>query len=188
YDAGTVLELFDIQVAKNPDATAIISDDATLNYRELDERANRLANYLRKLGVGPDQCVGLCLERGLEMMLGVLGILKAGSAYVPLDPSYPAERLQFMLSDSKCSALLTTEALSQNIPRTSARLICLDVDSKSIERESVEPIDISLRGENLAYVIYTSGSTGWPKGVVMPHRALANLINWQIGEAFQPLR
>lgn len=190
--ATSVLDLFDSQVARSPNAPAVVSENDSLSYRELNERANQLANYLRSLGVSADSRVGICLERGLDLVLSVLAILKAGGAYVPLDPAYPSERLQFMLTDSKCSVLLTNENLS---PRSGAHpgaslpiSVCVDRDAEKISQASRDEIEAGVSGENLAFVIYTSGSTGWPKGVAMPHRALANLINWQIAEPFLPLR
>jgi amino acid adenylation domain-containing protein len=184
----SVLDLFDAQVSKTPDTPAILSEDESLSYQQLNERAHQLANYLRGLGVGPDSRVGVCLERGLDLVVSVLAILKAGGAYVPLDPAYPAERLQFMLSDSKCSVLLTNESLSQSLRETSAQLVFLNRDRDQIQQAESDPIDAAVSGNHLAFIIYTSGSTGWPKGVAMPHRALANLINWQIAGRFQPGR
>jgi len=184
--APTVIDLFDVQVAKTPNAVAVIEENKSLSYRELDDRANRWARHLRSLGVGPDSRVGVCLERGMAMVVSVLAILKAGGAYVPLDPSYPQDRLRFMLGDSKCVVLLTSEKQSQTIPETSTRLLFVDGDQ--LDQVEGQPIKSGVSGENLAFVIYTSGSTGWPKGVAMPHRALANLINWQTAAPFQPLR
>jgi amino acid adenylation domain-containing protein len=172
-------ELFEAQAARTPDAVALRHAGGSLTYRELDERANRLARHLRGLGVGPDARVGLCLERGPELMVGVLGILKAGGAYVPLDPAYPAERLAYMLEDSAARVLLTQASLAERLPAGGAAVVRVDADAAAIGREAGERPGVPVGPGNLAYVIYTSGSTGRPKGVAMPHRPLVNLLAWQ---------
>jgi surfactin family lipopeptide synthetase A len=165
---------FEVEAEKNPDAIAVKCGSAAHTYRDLDQRANKLAHYLRSIGVGAEIPVALCLERSIEMMVAILGILKAGGAYVPLDPSYPQERLDFMLSDCGASVLLTQAHL---LPSASAsreiRVIRLDADWATINQESAQPLNGSVAPENLAYVIYTSGSTGGPKGVQVTQRNLA---------------
>ncbi|MEO1764978.1 MAG: non-ribosomal peptide synthetase, partial [Cyanobacteria bacterium J06629_18] len=168
-------QLFEEQVAKTPDAVAIIWKDQQLTYQQLDNRANQLANYLQTLGIKPDSKVGICIERCLEMVVGILGILKAGGAYVPLDPAYPQERLSHMLNDSGVSVLLTTENLLSQIPDNKARQICLDRDwDKLISQQSQQPPHSDVKSNNLAYIIYTSGSTGKSKGVMIEHNSLVN--------------
>jgi amino acid adenylation domain-containing protein len=172
-------KLFEAQVERTPDAVAVMFEDAqcrvaSLQYRQLNERANQLAHYLRSLGVGPEVLVGLYLERSLEMIVGMLGILKAGGAYLPLDPAYSKERLNFMLSDASVPVLLTQSKLRAELPVRSARVICLDSEWEPIERESEENPQPTATTDSLAYVIYTSGSTGKPKGVMIEHRSLVN--------------
>jgi amino acid adenylation domain-containing protein len=166
------------QVAKSPDAVAVVFETQQLTYRELDQKANQLAHYLQSLGVGPDVLVGICCDRSLEMVIGVLGILKAGGAYVPLDPAYPQERLAFMLEDANVSVLLTQDHLKPNLPQTQARTVCLDRDWQSIQAANAgdqAPVS-NVTLTNLAYIIYTSGSTGKPKGVQIQHRSAVNLL------------
>ncbi len=169
-----IQQLFEAQVERTPEATAFQCGAAQLSYKELDERANQLAHYLRARGVGPEVLVGICVERSLEMAVGLLGILKAGGAYVPLDPNYPQERLAFMLNDAQVSVLLTQQHLRGALPEHHATVVCLDADWKTIAQAPREPFQGGATAENLAYVIYTSGSTGHPKGVLIPHRGLVN--------------
>lgn len=169
-------QLFEAQVARTPDAVAVIFQDQSLTYRELNARANQLAHYLIELGVSAEVLVGICVERSLEMVIGLLGVLKAGGAYVPLDPSYPVERLRFMVSDSGIQILLTErtmkEAWPQNITQVyiSGQWQMIQMKSESNPVNRVKP-------ENLAYVIYTSGSTGKPKGVIIEHQSLTNFLH-----------
>ncbi len=174
---GTLPERFAARARTSADATAVICGEQTMSYRELNARANRLAHYLRRLGVGPDQLVAICLDRSLDMVVGILGILKSGGAYVPLDPAYPKERLRFICEDAHFPVLLTTANLSGSIPQQDATVVCLDRDWPSIERES--PADPAPNGvpDHLAYVIYTSGSTGRPKGVMIEHRNVLRLFD-----------
>lgn len=172
-------ELFEEQVERTPEATAVVFDGGRSTYRELNERANRLARRLRGLGVGPDTLTAICVERSLEMVVGLLAILKAGGAYVPLDPSYPADRLAYMLRDSEALLLLTQERLRGQFETGSldSRIVCVDADWRAVAgplNESPTPVT---RPENLAYVIYTSGSTGQPKGVEISHRNLVNVLS-----------
>jgi amino acid adenylation domain-containing protein len=170
--------------ARTPDAPAVACGEALLTYRALDERANRLAHHLRRRGVGPEARVGVCLERGAEMLVCQLAVLKAGAAYVPLDPAYPAERLAFMLEDSGAAVLLTRPALRERLPaRAGTQVVCVDAQAAEIAAECPDAPDVAATGRNLAYVIYTSGSTGTPKGVGVEHASLANLCAWH-AEAF----
>ena len=171
-----VHQLFEVQVERAPQATALVWGSQQLTYRELNDRANRLAHYLRKLGVDPDVRVGLCLERSVDMIVAMVGILKAGAAYVPLDPSYPRERLDFMLQDARTSLVLTTEHFLGAIRTSDAQVLCVDRDWQQIAQESAgNPVN-EARAASLAYVMYTSGSTGRPKGVAVPHRAVTRLV------------
>ena len=173
-------QLFEAWVEQTPDAIALIFKGEQLTYRELNSKANQLANYLQTLGVKPETLVGICIEPSLEMIVGILGILKAAGAYVPIDPTYPSERIAYMLDDSQLAVLLTQEKLVTSLPQHQAQVICLDSDWKEISTESKSSPITSLTPENLAYVIYTSGSTGKPKGVLVAHRGLCNLSQAQI--------
>src|SRR5579859_2090981 len=173
-------ELFEAEVEKNPDRTAVVFEHQMLSYGELNRRANQLAHYLRELGVRPDSRVAICVERSLEMIIGVLGILKAGGAYVPLDPVYPRERLAFMLQDSAPMALLTQSHLRKVF--AGFKLMQPVVDLTIAQQWSQQPVTdlersmLGLTPQHLAYIIYTSGSTGQPKGVLIEHRGIVNVI------------
>ena len=169
-------ELIEEQVERTPEAVAVVFEDTQLTYRQLNERANQLAHYLRSLGVRPEQLVGVCMERSLEMVVGLLGVLKAGAAYVPLDPTYPRERLAFMLRDSGAAILLTQAQLADSVPGHQARIIRLDADWPAIAAYSSTSVASEVTSRDPAYVVYTSGSTGNPKGVQIPHRALVNFL------------
>jgi amino acid adenylation domain-containing protein len=169
-------ELFEEQVERTPDAVAVVSEDEQVSYRELNRRANRLAHYLRSLGVGADHLVGICVERSVKMVVGVLGIMKAGGGYVPMDGESPPERLRFMMEDGEIGVLLTEQKLAWRLPEHRARAIYLDRDWKAIERESADNRSSVNSGESVAYTIYTSGSTGRPKGILVPHRAVSRLV------------
>ena len=171
--------LFEAQVERTPDGIALVLEDRQITYRELNSRANQLAHYLQTLGVKPEVLVGLCVERSIEMVVGMLGILKAGGAYVPLDPAYPMERLQFMLSDALVPVLLTHSKLHSRLPESNAQVICLDTEWQAIASFSQSNPVSDVNADNLIYVIYTSGSTGQPKGVMIPHRGIANQLNWR---------
>ena len=172
-----VHERFEEQVERTPDAVAVVCGDEQLTYRELNRRANQLAHHLRTLGVGPEVLVGICVERSLEMVVGLLGILKAGGTYVPLDPSYPAARLKFILGDTRAPVLLTQERLVEGLPdKHGAEVVRLDADWPIIARKAEENFTSRATADNLAYVIYTSGSTGRPKGVMIEHRALSSYV------------
>jgi amino acid adenylation domain-containing protein/FkbH-like protein/thioester reductase-like protein len=171
-------ELFEEQVRRTPQATALVYEGRSLSYREINARANQLARHLRERGVGPDRLVGICAERSLEMVVGLLGTLKAGGAYVPLDPAYPVERLAHVLSDSAPVLVLVQQRLIGSLPPTAAALIALDRDWSEIERQSAEDLQrcFAHNPHNLAYVIYTSGSTGKPKGVTVAHCNVTRLF------------
>lgn len=168
--------LIEAQATRTPELTALVCEDQTLSYGELERRANQLARRLATLGVGPDVLVGLCTERSVEMMVGLLAIHKAGGAYLPLDPRYPKDRLAYMIEDSGVSVLLTQQRLLTELPPNTAKVIALDAQWHDIARESFEPFDGLARPEHLAYVIYTSGSTGRPKGVMVEHRNVLNFF------------
>jgi amino acid adenylation domain-containing protein len=170
-------ELFEAQVAQTPDAVAVAVEDQQFTYCEVNARANRLAQSLIELGVGPETLVALCVERSPLMIVSLLAILKAGGAYVPLDPSYPATSLQFMLQDSGAPVLLTQSQLLESLPDTEARIVCADRMPAQSDREPIENPNSRAYGDNLAYVIYTSGSTGQPKGVQLTHRGIVNLLH-----------
>jgi amino acid adenylation domain-containing protein len=170
--------LFEEQVARTPAAVALTFDGRHLTYRELNERANRLARHLSRAGVGRDSIVPICVERSIEMVVGLYGILKAGAAYLPLDPAYPADRLAFMLEDCRSPVLLTGRSLLEGMPPHEARAICLDADWPEIERETGDNLSVEVDENNLAYVIYTSGSTGKPKGAMNTHAAICNRLLW----------
>src|SRR5256714_939444 len=172
----TIHELFERQAAATPDAVAVSFEGERLTYRELNARANRLAHHLRGLGVGPETCVGILVERSLEMIVTILGVLKASGCYLPLDPAYPPERLSFMLEDARAPLLLTEEALLARVPECRARAVCFDRDRTAIASESDENPPRAATASNLAYVIYTSGSTGRPKGVAITHANVARLF------------
>ncbi|RKZ51510.1 MAG: non-ribosomal peptide synthetase, partial [Candidatus Parabeggiatoa sp. nov. 3] len=176
----TIVELFEDQVAKTPDAIAVIFENQQLTYRELNTKANQLAHYLQTLGVKPEVLVGICVERSCEMVIGLLGILKAGGAYLPLDPAYPKARLAFMLLDSQVPVCLIQESLIDTLPKTRAQLVCLDVEAKALSQYRSENFASDAKPFNLVYVIYTSGSTGNPKGVLISHQGLYNLAQAQV--------
>jgi amino acid adenylation domain-containing protein len=171
-----VHELLEAQARLQPDATAVEFNGRSLSYADLHARANQLARLLRNKGVGPDGLVGVCLERSLEMVVALLGVWKAGAAYVPLDPSYGIGRIQYVLEEARVKALITQESLGNSIPRTAADVICLDPSSSSLAAESDETVCSGAGPSNLAYVIYTSGSTGKPKGVQLEHRSVVNFL------------
>ncbi|QDL09660.1 non-ribosomal peptide synthetase [Brasilonema octagenarum UFV-E1] len=171
-------QLFEEQCLSTPDAVAVVFEDQQLTYEQLNSRANQLAHYLKSLGVGADVLVGICVERSIEMVVGLLGILKAGGAYLPLDPEYPTGRLHFMLEDAQVTVLLTQQKLVDRLAQHQAKLICLDTDWQLVSQSSQDNLITEAQANNLAYVIYTSGSTGQPKGVLIAHQALLNLVFW----------
>jgi len=171
-------QLFEAQAEKTPDAVATVFEGQTQSYSELNAKANQLAHYLQRKGVGPDVLVGICVERSVEMVVGLLGILKAGGAYLPLDPSYPQDRLEFMLRDVAPPVVLTQAGLLERHGFGSAKVLCLDSDWPKLANEIATNPGVKLRPENLAYCIYTSGSTGQPKGAGVPHQGILNRLQW----------
>jgi amino acid adenylation domain-containing protein len=181
YDSDLCLhELFEKQVAQTPENIAVVFSNQQLSYRELNEKANQLAHYLRRSGVGAETLVGICLERSIEMVIGLLGILKAGGAYVPIDPAYPKERLAFMLEDSSVTVLITQQSLLAGLPEHGAQVVQIDEDWHLVSLESEANSTLSVVSRNLAYVIYTSGSTGHPKGVAIEHTSTVAFLNWAL--------
>jgi amino acid adenylation domain-containing protein len=182
----TIAELFEEHAARIPNAVAVECEGQKLTYGDLNRQANRLAHYLRALGVKPDTLVAVCVDRSLEMIVGLLAVIKAGGAYVPLDPEYPRERLQFMLEDSRPAVLLAQGHL-RGFTEIRADLQLIDLGGTEAwgnqPDSNPEHTTVGLSARNLAYVIYTSGSTGRPKGVAMPARAAMNMIAWQMNES-----
>ncbi|MDE3066461.1 MAG: AMP-binding protein, partial [Verrucomicrobiota bacterium] len=176
--ATGIHQLIEAQARKTPQAIAAICRDRQLTYAELNARANQVASRLCRLGVGPDVLVGLCAERSLEMLVGLLGILKSGGAYLPLDPAYPAERLGYMIEDARVKVLLTQERLMSSLPPGRTPRVRLDADWPLIASEPADNVDRRVSPHHLAYVIYTSGSTGRPKGVMVEH---GNVLNFFAG-------
>lgn len=173
-----VHELIEAQVERTPQSIALAFRDEELSYEELNRRANRLARRLQAVGVGPEVLVGIYMERSIEMVIGILGTIKAGGAYMPLDPSLPKDRLAFILRDTSAPVVLTQSHLFESLSDQSAHCICLDSDWESIEKYGDSNLRVAIEDENLAYVIYTSGSTGLPKGVMSAHAGLRNRLLW----------
>lgn len=178
YQRQCLHEMFEQQVERTPEALAVVFEREQITYRVLNGRANQLAHYLRRLGVGPEALVGVCLERSLEMVVALLAVLKAGAAYVPLDPEYPRERLSFMMEDAQASVLLTMDGLERALPSHDTELIALDKDWPLIAKEGDHNPPLTVTTDNLAYIIYTSGSTGKPKGAMITHRGIHNRLLW----------
>lgn len=172
--------LFEEQVKRTPDDTALIFGQQKLAYCDLNRQANQLAWYLQAQGVRPGISVGICMERSLEAIVAILGVLKAGGAYVPFDPTYPQERQAFMLQDSQIRLLLTQEALANHLPAQGVSIICVDTEWPAIAQNCSENCKSSVSNRDLAYIIYTSGSTGLPKGVLVEQYGLGNMIAEQI--------
>jgi amino acid adenylation domain-containing protein len=172
----TIHQLFEEQVAKNPDAIAVVYGDRQISYQELNQKANQLAHYLDKLGVSANVLVGVCVERSVDMVVGLLAILKAGGAYVPIDANYPSERVGYMLTDAQVQILVTQKNLGNKFTNSQIQIIHLDSEWGVIAQESKESLYCNTTADNLAYVIYTSGSTGEPKGVAISHRAVNRLV------------
>ncbi|HYO56341.1 non-ribosomal peptide synthetase [Archangium sp.] len=175
-------EWFEAQAERTPDALAVSSASGRMTYGELNRRANQLAHYLRERGVGPDVVVGLCMERGVELVVGMLGILKAGGAWLPLDPAQPMERLGYMLRDTGALVLVTQERLEYEVPAHGEQRVLLDMEWEQLTRQPQESPQVEVGPENLAYIIYTSGSTGRPKGVLIEHRSILNTLHGSLRE------
>jgi amino acid adenylation domain-containing protein len=176
--AACVHRLFEAQVERTPHGEAVRSGDRSMSYRELNEGANRLARHLHEVGVGRGSLVGLCVERSLEMAVGILGVLKAGAAYLPLEASDPHDRLAFMLEDASVEVLLTQSSLTDRLPAYVGRVVYLDADRKAIASRACGNLDVEIDADDVAYVVYTSGSTGTPKGVMGTHRGAVNRFVW----------
>ncbi|MEG4217554.1 amino acid adenylation domain-containing protein [Microcoleus sp. Pol14C6] len=175
-ESACIHQLFEVQAEQTPDAVAVVFGEQQLTYQQLNCRANQLAHYLQTLGAGPEVLVGICFDRSIEAIVSLLAVLKAGSAYLPLDPAYPKERLDFMLSDAQISVLLTQQNLVERLPECGAKVICLDATQETIDAQSeINPASLA-NADNLAYVMYTSGSTGKPKGVCVVHRGVVRLV------------
>jgi len=172
-------ELFEEQVSKRADAPAAWFEGQELTYSELNRRANQLAHFLRTIGVAPDVPVGICLERSLDMLVSILGVLKAGGCYVPLDPTYPADRLAFLVNDASVPVMVTSSHLQRTLPPSDAYKVCVDTQRSLIASQSGDNPDSGVGARNLAYIIYTSGSTGKPKGTLIEHRGLRNVAEAQ---------
>ncbi|MEO8110617.1 MAG: amino acid adenylation domain-containing protein [Ginsengibacter sp.] len=179
YPEKNIIELFEEQVLKTPGETALIFEEETLTYHQLNERSNQLAKFLQGKGVKEEAFVPICIERSLEMSIGILGILKAGGAYVPIDPEYPADRIEYILEDTAASIILCNDKSKSILPAIeNCDVISLDGDWEMIGEQPVSNVQNSLAFHNAAYVIYTSGSTGKPKGVINEHGGIANRLNW----------
>jgi non-ribosomal peptide synthetase component F len=172
-----VHQLFEEQVEKTPEAVAVVFEGKELSYAELNRRANQLAHYLRKLGVEPDDLIGVCIERSVEMVVALLGVLKAGGAYVPLEPEYPVERLRFMIKDAGLKLVLSHHGLWEPAG-LDGQWLWIDKLQEELALEATEDFDSGLDAEALAYVIYTSGSTGQPKAAMNRHRGISNRLKW----------
>jgi len=171
----TIVQLFEEQVARTPAAPAVAMDDESLTYGELNERANRLASRLRESGAGANARIGICLERSIDSVVAILGVLKSGAAYVPFDPEYPPDRLRFLLDDSGVRAIVTQTSLLDRLPDPSPEIVAMDRDEQAHARQSAdESADAAATSGDTAYIVYTSGSTGTPKGVVVPHGCLTH--------------
>ncbi|MCJ7623879.1 MAG: amino acid adenylation domain-containing protein [Anaerolineaceae bacterium] len=168
--------IFEEQVHKTPTRIALVQNENSITYDSLNKKANQLANYLKKAGVSTNDIVGICVDQSFEMIIGLLAILKSGGAYLPIDITYPKDRMSIMMNDSRVPILLTQEKLLSILPETEAKIICLDSDWEKIVREKTDDIGNLNSSNERAYVIYTSGSTGTPKGVVIPHQAIIRLV------------
>ncbi|HHO58995.1 MAG TPA: amino acid adenylation domain-containing protein, partial [Thiotrichales bacterium] len=177
YAATSLVEMFEQQVDATPDATAIVFENTRLDYRQLDEQANRLAHYLQAQGIGEGEIVGVCMERSIEMVVALYGIIKAGAAYVPLDPDYPESRLAFMLEDTGLSLVLSQSHLAARLPADKVRLLPMDT-TDATDRFPAHRLKHSIQPDSAAYIIYSSGSTGQPKGVINTHRGIVNRLCW----------
>jgi surfactin family lipopeptide synthetase A len=175
-------EWIEEQVARRPEATALVCGEKAITYLELDRRANQLAHYLRKLGVGPEILVAVFLDRSIETVVALLGIMKAGGAYVPIDPTYPRERVRFMLEDAQAKVLITEGRFLTELPPTGAHVVVLDRCKEAIEKESDAKPETGVTPDNLVYVLYTSGSTGRPKGTALVHSNTVALTEWTLDE------
>ena len=176
--------MFEAQAARTPEATALVYERQSLSYAQLNRRANQLAQWLIGRGVGPDVCVAVCVERSLELVIAFLGVLKAGGAYVPFDPAYPRERLEAMFIDTRAPVILTQSRLREQVQALDgpqARILALDDSAHILDQEPADAPPLRTAADDLAYMIFTSGSSGKPKGVMVAHRGLCNVIEAQRG-------
>lgn len=178
-------KLFEKQAEKTPDNTALVYSGESISYIELNQRSNQLANYFIKNGAGKGTLIGLCVERSFEMVIGLLGILKSGSAYIPIDTDYPPNRIEFMISDSNAKIIITQKRILDNITSDNAKILFIEDIIKDIQKEDSKNPEVNIGLEDPAYVIYTSGSTGTPKGVIISHRSISNHMLW-MKEVFKP--
>ncbi|MGB8690508.1 MAG: amino acid adenylation domain-containing protein [Microcoleus sp.] len=183
-ESACIHQLFEVQAEQTPDAVAVVFGEQQLTYQQLNCRANQLAHYLQTLGAGPEVLVGVCFDRSMDAIVSLLAILKAGAAYLPLDPAYPKERLDFMVSDAQISVvgersrtvLLTQQKLIERLPDCGAKVVCLEAAREEIDAQSEKNPASGAKADNLAYIMYTSGSTGKPKGVCIVHRGVVRLV------------
>lgn len=182
YVQKCIHEIFEEQAARQPESTALVCGDRRLSYRELNQQANQVAHYLQKLGIGPNALVGIFLNRSIEQVVGILGVLKAGAAYVPYDPTYPKERLTAMFEDLKPRAVLTSEKLAHRFPHGDTRVVPLDAEVEEIARESTAKPEVFPQKDDLCYVIFTSGSTGRAKAAAVHHGGWNNLLTWFVNQ------
>ncbi|MEO7767837.1 MAG: amino acid adenylation domain-containing protein, partial [Ferruginibacter sp.] len=184
FPAGkNIIDLFEEQVAKTPTAIAIVFEDARMSYQELNDRANQLAHYLSGKGIKANALVPVCIQRGIDMLIGILGILKSGGAYVPIDPEYPAERIGYMIDDTRAALVVSSSAARLKLPFIErVEIIELDGDRALIGKEPSSNLSVAVPEDQLAYIIYTSGSTGRPKGVMIEHRNVYSFICWCVRE------
>ncbi len=173
-----VPQLIAQQARLTPDTTALVAGDQTMSYAELNRRANQLAHHLQALGAQPDTIIGICVERSCDLVVGLLGILKAGGAYLPIDLAFPAERIAFMLKDAQVPILVTQQKIVAERSIATPHIVCLDTAAETLASQQASDPDSKTMPADLAYVVYTSGSTGQPKGVMIEHRSLLNLVHW----------
>src|SRR5690554_4362928 len=183
--SATIIDFFAEQVSISPNETALVFKKESLTYKELDERSNQLAHYLRKSGVKQNDLVPICLDRSTELIVGILGILKAGAGYVPVDPEYPKTRISYILKNINADLVVVGASTASLFDKEAfpVSTINLDKDWPLISESPLAPLTVDIVGSSLAYILFTSGSTGEPKGVCMSHRALPNLIKWHKKES-----
>lgn len=180
YPDICIHQLFEEQVERTTEAIALVYEGKQVTYRELNARSNQLAHFLQNRGAGPEILVGILIERSVEMVVAQLAVLKAGAAYLPLDPAYPHRRIQWMINESRIHLLLTQERLLQRLPAINGEVLCVDRDQELWEQENSENLETNIVPENLAYVTYTSGSTGKPKGILIVHSGVVNYLMFLI--------
>src|SRR5215204_2900561 len=174
----TIVDLFEEQVSRNPQAIAVAFEDEQLTYQQLNEKVNQLSHYLISIGVRKEQLVPICLDRSIDLIIGLLGILKAGAAYVPIDPNYPEDRISYMIEDTRASIILSGSLFTSKFPEHSGEILLLDTDRELFDNQPLHNPQVHVEHKNLVNVIYTSGSTGKPKGVMIEHAGLMNLVEW----------